>query len=266
MTAGKHPRDALALLDRLGLYHAVFTDPAQPDLAIADISNWPAVYECLDMLEKTQTPGSIYAQLVRSAEARQYAWTLAALTPLEKLEDAPPPKPGKPSVPIAFLAAREGFKAPMKFCDLVTSARRNRTSIATLKNIVINKAEGLGERDRFGMAIREWNHKGGWRLQILSAILVDVMQRTAGETGQGLRSIGGQFVLSQTDKWHRSRLGLGRMAAVPGLSRGAGRHRGRIDQKTHRRHHISQSPQGKPRQVDGPGSRCDHGMAVAESE
>ncbi len=151
-----------------------------------DISNWKAAYECFDMLASTQTPGSLYDQLVRGDEARYFAWTTAALTPWGQVADAAPSKPGKPTTPMVYLAAREGFKAPNKLSELLAAAHRHRPAILALKTIVDTKGEGLTERDRFGMAIREWDPKGGWRLQVLSALLLDVMQRTAGEAGEGM--------------------------------------------------------------------------------
>ena len=177
--------EALALIDRLGLYHAVFTDPTRTDVPQPDISNWAAVYQCLDMLARTKTPGSIYEELVRGDEGRYFAWTLAALTPWERVDDLPNPKPGKPSLAMSFLAAREGFKAQNKLCDLLVASRKHRGAINELKDIVITKGAAQNERERFGMAIREWNPKGGWRLQVLSAILVDVDVRTMGDAGEG---------------------------------------------------------------------------------
>ncbi|KAH8879445.1 poly A polymerase C-terminal region-like protein [Thozetella sp. PMI_491] len=189
MLRGKYPLDSLALIDRLKLYHAVFTDPTRESMPQPDISNWSAVYECLDFISRTQTPGSIYDQLVRGGEARWLAWTLAALTPWEQVKDAPPPKPGKPMTPMSYLAAREGFKASNKLTDILISARRHRPAIMELKHIVDTNGDGLMERDRFGMAVREWDPKGGWRLQVLSAIFVDVLQRTAGQSGEDRNTI-----------------------------------------------------------------------------
>ncbi|KAK6853624.1 poly A polymerase head domain-containing protein [Apiospora arundinis] len=46
-----------------------------------------------------------------------------------------------------------------------------------LKNAVCAKESYINERDRFGMAIRQWEARGGqWRLQVLSAFLVEASQ------------------------------------------------------------------------------------------
>ncbi|KAK3294710.1 uncharacterized protein B0H64DRAFT_325803 [Chaetomium fimeti] len=178
MMKGKQPVDSLRLIDRLGLYHAVFTDPERSGMPKPDTATWKTAYECLEQLETNKTPGSIYDLLVTSEEARYYAWSLATLTPWEQLPDDPPLKSGKPALPLPTQAAREGFKAPNKLSDLVTAAHRHRPAIVALRDMVREKKEGLNERDRFGMAIRDWDARGGnWRLQVLYAVLVDVAER-----------------------------------------------------------------------------------------
>ncbi|KAI0854190.1 hypothetical protein F5Y00DRAFT_2544 [Daldinia vernicosa] len=176
MLTGNHPRKSLEYIDDLGLYHTIFTDPSKTDIPTPDISNWKSVYECLDSLRRNKTPGSIYDVLVRSDEAAYYAWVLAAICPWENVE---PPKhsgKGKAPPPLGTLAAREGIKAPNKLCDLATAAHNNRTEIMSLVTAVSDKAPFIAERDRFGMAIRHWDSKAGhWRLQVLYAFLVEVM-------------------------------------------------------------------------------------------
>lgn len=179
MLKGKHPCDSLRLIDRLGLFHTVFTDPSRPDMPKPDIANWKAAYECLDALAVKKAPGSIYDILVRSEESAYFAWVLAALTPWELLPDMAPQKPGKLPIPLATLAGREGIKAPNKLSDLITEAHRHRLSILELKDAVHKKEPCVTERDCFGMAIRGWDSRGGpWHLQVLYALLVEVMERT----------------------------------------------------------------------------------------
>lgn len=144
-----------------------------------DISNWAAAYEALDVLAARKTPGSIYHILVRSDEAVYFAWQLAAVAPYEQLPDEAPKKPGKPPIPWATQANRGGLMSPNKLTDVITAAHRHRPAILELKNAVRDKAPHVNERERFGMAIREWDVKGGhWKLQVLYALLVEVMERT----------------------------------------------------------------------------------------
>ncbi|KAK3353538.1 hypothetical protein B0T25DRAFT_581274 [Lasiosphaeria hispida] len=178
MLKGSNPVDALKLIDRLGLYHTIFTDPARAEMPAPDISNWSAAYLCLDSLARNNTPGSIYQLLVTSEEAKSNAWALAALAPWEQLPDEPVVEGRKPALPLAIQAAKKGFKAPNKLCDIVAAGHRHRSNILELKDIVHTEQPSMKERDRFGMAVREWDSRGGnWRLQVLYVILADVEAR-----------------------------------------------------------------------------------------
>ncbi|CAJ2501909.1 Uu.00g047620.m01.CDS01 [Anthostomella pinea] len=183
MLKGNHPRRALQYINDLGLYHTIFTDPSQPGIPKPDISRWKLAYSCYESLRVNKTPGSIHDVLVRSEEASYYAWVLAALAPWEYVEQPARTGGGKPPPPLGTLAARDGIKAPNKLCDVATAAHNNRAEIMSLKDAVLQKAAHIGERDRFGMAIRRWDSRGGhWRLQVLSALLVESMQALGAES------------------------------------------------------------------------------------
>lgn len=143
-----------------------------------------------------RTPGSIYDVLVRSEEAGYFAWCLAAIVPWEPLPDEEPKKKGsKPPPPLPTLASREGIRAPNKLTDVITAAHRHRSSILELKNAVCEKAPYVNERDRFGMAIRGWDFRGGhWRLQVLYALLFEVMERTPQTSRETILSEWQQFL------------------------------------------------------------------------
>ncbi|CAK7239515.1 MAG: CCA tRNA nucleotidyltransferase, mitochondrial [Sporothrix thermara] len=203
MLKGKHPRDALALIDRLGLYHAIFTDSiaeaaetAETAISQPSLDGWATVYECLHTLADTKTPGSLYDVLVHTEEAQYFAWVLAAIVPWvhvvpPPLPPPPPPPPptkgknkgnagnlpSKPPPPPIVLALREGIRAPNKLCDVVNGAYKHREEILGLKQAVLDKKEpDIHERDRFGMAIRSWEARcSSWRLQVLFALLFEVL-------------------------------------------------------------------------------------------
>lgn len=180
---GEHPSESLRLIDKLDLYHTIFTDPTNLKMPKPDISNWSAVYRCLNDLQAQKAPDSLYDILVTSDEAVYSAWVLAAIIPWAQIPGGPPKKPGaKRPPPFSALAAREGIKAPNKLSDTITAACRHREDILKLKEAVCNQEPCMNERDRFGMAVIEWDSKGGqWRLQVLAALFYDVLVRQKGE-------------------------------------------------------------------------------------
>ena len=148
-------------------------DTPQPSL-----EGWSAAYEFLH--DSPSSIGSVYDVLVTSDEARYYAWVLACVAPFARLPVSTSANPKK-QPPAATVAAREGIKAPTKLSDLVTAAIRHREEICELKSKVCGGDASQIGRDTLGMAIRGWEAKGmHWRLQVLFAILYDVMvQATA---------------------------------------------------------------------------------------
>ncbi|KAL8399599.1 hypothetical protein RB594_000119 [Gaeumannomyces avenae] len=189
MLKGKHPRDSLHLIERLGLYDAVFTDPTrgQEGVPTPDISRWAAAYECMHHLAGNRTPGSIYNVLVRTEEDAAFGWTIAALLPWEALPAAEVPTKGTHTLPLATLAAREGIRAGNKLCDIVTAMHRNRAQIEDLKRAVCAGEARARQRDLMGMAVRAWDTRtGNWRLQVLGVALLEVMQPS--DTGDSAQS------------------------------------------------------------------------------
>jgi tRNA nucleotidyltransferase (CCA-adding enzyme) len=194
---GNGPCRALQLIDRLGLYSTIFTDPTAQSSPLADSSEWHAIYKCLEVLESNKTPGSIYQSLVRSDDAKYLAWILTALTPWSAI---PNPQPGvaggKLPLPLATNVAREGFKADNKICSVVTAAFRNCGDVIKLKDSVTREEPFVNERDTLGMMIRKWDSMGGqWKLQVLFALLVDVSR--SGDECLGLSQF--NMILFSTD-------------------------------------------------------------------
>ncbi|KAK7221976.1 hypothetical protein V2G26_009979 [Clonostachys chloroleuca] len=73
--------------------------------------------------------------------------------------------------------ARNGFRAPNRLVDVIGAAHRHREEILKLKLAVKAGEAWVKERDTVGMMIRRWDHFGSWKLQVLSALLVDAMER-----------------------------------------------------------------------------------------
>ena len=175
--SGPHPGRALVLLDRLGLYHAIFTDPAQPSLSQPAVDRWHVAYTCLDHVLRNHSPGSVGSLLVRSQDAAYLAWNLAAVSPWMATEDLPNPSRKANAPPLVVVIAREGFRAPNKVATVMAASHRHLKEIIDLKAAVCRKDPRAHQRDELGMAIRRWDGHGGfWTLQVLNALLVDAMK------------------------------------------------------------------------------------------
>ncbi|KEY66580.1 hypothetical protein S7711_01874 [Stachybotrys chartarum IBT 7711] len=187
MLKGKHPRDALELIDRLGLYGAIFCSPTQETSTSPDTSRWPVAYGCLDeVMKAAHVPGSICRVLAHTPDAAYFAWNLCALSPWMMVEEPPSPTRKAKSPPPVAVIAREGYRAPNKLTDVISASYRHRIEITDLKRAVDKKEAFTNERDRVGMAIRKWDADGGsWRLQVLSAMLVEAMEKLESWSGAG---------------------------------------------------------------------------------
>lgn len=145
------------------------------------LEGWSATYEFLH--DSPSNIDSVYDELVTSDEARYYAWVLACVAPFARLPTSPSANPKK-QPPVATVAAREGIKAPTKLSDLITAAVCHREQICELKRKVCSGDASEIGRDTLGMAVRGWEAKGThWRLQVLFAILYDLMVQATASTG-----------------------------------------------------------------------------------
>lgn len=169
---------ALELINRLGLYQTIFSDPLQENISMPDISRWHVSYSCLDELLKNRAPGSICQILVDDDETTYLAWNLAAVSPWIHVEDRSGGKKKANALPPVGIIAREGFKASNKLTTIMAACHKHRAEILELKKAVCESAPKIHERDTFGMAIRRWEAVGGnWKLQVLGVILADVMEQ-----------------------------------------------------------------------------------------
>jgi tRNA nucleotidyltransferase (CCA-adding enzyme) len=176
MLKGKHPCQALRFIDRLKLYTAIFSDPAQPLRDLPLLPRWYVAYECLEYLISNRTPKSIGDVLIRTDGDAYFSWNLAALSPWMKMEYPPGTKLKPKDPPLVVLVAREGFKAPNKLSDVAKASHRFREEIMALKVGVNESHPDTKKRDVVGMKIRDWERNGGfWRLQVLNALLVEAV-------------------------------------------------------------------------------------------
>ncbi|PBP21892.1 poly A polymerase head domain-containing protein [Diplocarpon rosae] len=180
----RDPKGSLHLIDRLGLYPTIFTDPKDEQTLTPDTKNWHMAYECLAELQSNEKLGIIYESLFpeNSDDVKYMGWILASLTPWSQFP-LPQPPAGSFKVPLPHgtKVAREGLKLPSRICDTVTGALRHREQIAELKDAIMRKDDYTNDSAILGMTIRRWNSQGGyWRLQALFAILVDALNSDKG--------------------------------------------------------------------------------------
>lgn len=195
MLKGNDPMGSLQLIDRLGLYSTIFTDPTTQGHPAPTTDNWAIAYTCLNELKSNETPGSIYECLVRSDDAKYFSWVLAAITPWSQMPLPQPAKPGgKLPPPLGSLVIREGIKGENKIYNVVTGAFRHHEEITALKDAIIQEVEYTSQRDKVGMTIRRWDAQGGhWRLQALFALMVEALKRDS-KSYEGLFSEWQQFI------------------------------------------------------------------------
>lgn len=189
------PRTALSLIDRLGLYNEVFTDPTDPDCRLADTANWHRSYNQLEDLIIAGSKGSdgseplktIASVLLRSREEQYYAWILTCFVPWAREPSKYPQKSSKRPMTAASLAAREGIKAENKIYRLVDDAVSHLQDIVEKKEAInfedqtttlpLERKQGASSEDQReiqGLAIRKWG--SNWRSSVIYALLTEVAE------------------------------------------------------------------------------------------
>lgn len=197
---------ALALIDRLGLYDTIFTDPRRVECDSIDTSSWNETYDGLqeimavrDVGAKGCDPlGTIKSTLLRSSDDNYLAWLLCSFTPWSRVKTAVPDIPmGKAPRPLAATVAREGLKADNKVMKLVEGAVNNLHEITASKDAIagsdvpttspLKRKLDSTSRDDLGMSIRRWGPQ--WRNHAMYAILVGLME-AEDETGMSKVTLG----------------------------------------------------------------------------
>ncbi|RMZ72524.1 trna nucleotidyltransferase [Pyrenophora seminiperda CCB06] len=184
MLKGPRPRMALELIDRFGLYRTVFTDPTRELPAEPETAYFKPAYDFVESVVNKggEIPTTIPDTLMRNEDEKYLAWVCATMMPWVDAPTVPHQKPLQRPYFVAYLVAREGFKAPNKICDVVASSLSNSEEI---RNLVAQCAKGLRRpdtinptsdataRDTLGMAIRRWGST--WRTQVLFNLVSEVV-------------------------------------------------------------------------------------------
>ena len=193
---------ALCLIDRLGLYNDVFTNPTDPEWVSVCTTHWKRAYDQLLEITKASLAGAksstslgkIASILLRDKDDTFLAWMLACFVPsAERVARAPERSKSKRLPPPASLAAREGIKADNKVCTIVDNAISHREEIVRIKDEVnydsqpstvpSKRKQGSSSRESQGQAIRRWG--SNWRSSVLYALLTEVT-KTESLTGMYL--------------------------------------------------------------------------------
>ena len=187
---GPNPHAAICLIDRLGLYNTIFTNPKADIDKCADTRNWQFAYDPLQELTKVDTKGNersshlaiIAKILLRDPEDRYLAWMMSCFVPWARVET--PTLNLKSPTTFAAVAAREGIKADNKLTKIINDAVLEFELIIKMKDSVVSRLKSstlpLEIRDRSsiretqGQAVRRWGPH--WRNIAIYALLVQLSE------------------------------------------------------------------------------------------
>ncbi|CAL8577139.1 CCA tRNA nucleotidyltransferase, mitochondrial [Xanthoria parietina] len=192
MLRGPNPRQALHLIDRLGLYKTIFTIPGSesspPGTAL---SNWQKAYDELQTMvnvESEDFDGQNAMVIVKSilfnkSEEVYPMWLLCAFVPWARLGRPAPKKPGGVAPTLAKMSAQEGIKADNDSAKLIDNAASHLESIIQARHAVIKEESTTNplkrkqddvSRQEQGLFIREWG--SNWRCSVMYAILTEITE------------------------------------------------------------------------------------------
>lgn len=195
--SGPDPHAAIRLIDRLGLFNTIFTDPKTNMDERADTKNWQLAYDPLRELAKADSEGNeksshlrtIAKILLRDPEDHYLAWMMSCFVPWARAET--PTLNSKSPKTFAAVAAREGIKADNKLTKIINDAVFELESVIKMKDSVVSWRKStttpLEIRDRSsiremqGQAVRHWG--SCWRSIAIYALLVQLSE-VRGETGK----------------------------------------------------------------------------------
>jgi tRNA nucleotidyltransferase/poly(A) polymerase len=184
MLKGPRPRMALELIDRLGLYRTVFTDPTRELPSEPEAAYFKPAYDFVEsaVTKNADVPTTIPDTLLRNEDEKYLAWVCATMMPWVDAPTIPHQKPLQRPYFAAYLVAREGFKAPNKVCDVIASSLSNSEEIRSViaqcakglrRPDTINPIDDATARDTLGMAIRRWGST--WRTQVFFNLVYEIV-------------------------------------------------------------------------------------------
>ncbi|KAI4256720.1 MAG: hypothetical protein LQ352_001961 [Teloschistes flavicans] len=193
MLKGPNQHQALQLIDRLGLYHTIFTDFGSDLSESAKTDSWRRAYDQARAFDQGESKGNssdhtmdvIKSILFRNPDDVYHMWLLCAFVPWARaLPPAPTKTKGKASLTPAATAAREGIKADNNTVKLIDSAVMHLDDVIRIKDATSNeipettsplkRKRVLTTREAQGMAIRHWGPS--WRSSVMYAILTQITE------------------------------------------------------------------------------------------
>ncbi|KAL9586985.1 MAG: hypothetical protein Q9203_003669 [Teloschistes exilis] len=184
---------ALQLIDRLGLYHTIFTDFGSDSSNAAKTDSWRRAYDQARAFDLGGPAGNgsdrstdvIKGILLRNSDDVYHMWLLCAFVPWARaLPPAPTKTKGKASLTPAATAAREGIKADNNTVKLVDNAAMHLDNIVQIKDTTVDESPQTTSplkrkrdqttRETQGMAIRQWGPT--WRSSVMYAILTQITE------------------------------------------------------------------------------------------
>lgn len=184
---------ALRLIDRLGLYNTIFTNPTLEHFVLVGTENWALAYnQLLAIIQaasyKDDVSGSLRLILEILLPDSQYvylAWLLCAFVPWARAVPKAPEKAKAKTPPtVAATVAREAIKANNIETKVVENAVISLPDVVTTREVVNDQEDATTSpqkrksysalREAQGMAIRRWG--ANWRSTVMYALLVEVME------------------------------------------------------------------------------------------
>lgn len=185
---GPDPYAAICLIDRLGLYNTIFTNPQVDMNGCVDTKNWRLAYYPLRELARADSKGdensshlsTLAKILLRDPEDRYLAWMMSCFVPWARVEN--PTLNSKSPTTFAAVAAREGIKADNKLMKIIEDAVLKLESVIKMKDSVVSRTKSStlpmelrdhsSIREMHGLAIRDWGPR--WRSIAMYALLVQL--------------------------------------------------------------------------------------------
>ena len=204
MIIGPDPHRALQLIDNLGLYMVIFTDPTVNPSSPGHLQTWSQAYNTLGSIILPGLDNVSHNQIHRlllksedgSLQATYQAWLLCSLAPWTTISLEMPGR-NNTACPVTAMVVKNGLKgAGTEAAQMVKNAAGAVENIWKMRDLPTPtglpiKMPLRTDADRKyrleqGNAIRLWGP--GWRNSVLYALLVDLIKLHDFETSKLSRS------------------------------------------------------------------------------